>query len=139
MKRLLLAAAMVASIAAPAIASAQDNHRDDRRPPQAKHWDRGNPNWWRGQREFRDFSGPRPGFWYAPGYGYYRVEPRWATHAWRRGEFLPLIYRTHYVPDPAFYGLRPPPPGYRWVYVGNNLVLMASATGLIADIVNNFY
>ena len=41
--------------------------------------------------------------------------------------------------DPVYYGLRPAPRGHRWVYADNNFVLMAVATGLIADVVANGY
>ena len=67
------------------------------------------------------------------------MDRRWAGHVWRRGEFLPVAYRNYYVESPAFYGLRPPPPGYRWVYYNNNFLLTAAATGLIADAVINGY
>jgi Ni/Co efflux regulator RcnB len=115
----------------------RDDRRDFRNDRRADRWDRNNRDWWRGRSEFRDYRGPRSGYWYAPGYGYYRVDPRYARSVWRRGAYVPPAYRSYYVRDPAFYGLRAPPPGYRWVYLDNNLVLMAVATGLIADIVAN--
>jgi Ni/Co efflux regulator RcnB len=43
------------------------------------------------------------------------------------------------VQDWGYYGLRPPPPGYRWVYADGNFVMMALATGLIADVIINGY
>ena len=48
---------------------------------------------------------------------------------------MPASYRGYYVSDWGYYGLRPPPPGYRWIYADGNFVLMAVATGLIADLV----
>jgi len=171
MKRLLLAAAALAVVTAPAIASAQpreyrdnrpgqvqdrrdyrDDRRDDRRdyrdgrrddrrdyrdgrrdyrPDQ--RWSRGNRDWWRGRPEFRGYNGVRAGYWFAPGHGYVRADPRYARRAWRRGDYVPPAYRRYYVPDPYIYGLRAPPPGHRWVYLDNNVVLMSLATGLIAD------
>ena len=52
--------------------------REDRREfRQERRWDRSDRNWWRGRVDFRDYRGSRNGYWYAPGYGYYRVEPRY--------------------------------------------------------------
>lgn len=191
MKRLLLAAATIAAVTAPVLASAQsrdvyndrrevqndrrdvqreirdatrdgvvtrgeardiqrerrdlrdsqrdlrDSRQDLRNDRRADRWDRNNRNWWRGRNEWRDYSGARAGYYYAPGYGYYRADPRFNRNSWRRGAILPPGYRTRYVADPYFYNLRPAGPGQRWVYVDNNLVLMTVATGLIADIVAN--
>lgn len=179
MKRLILAAATLATLTAPALASAQtrelngdrrelrqdyrdaardgvitrgeqreinrdrrelrEDRRDFRDDRRERRWDRNDRNWWRGRSDFRDYSGYRSGFWYAPGYGYYRVDPRYARYSWRRGGIVPPAYRNRYVIDPYVYGLRAAPPGYRWVYVDNNLVLMAVATGLIADIVSGAF
>jgi Ni/Co efflux regulator RcnB len=111
--------------------------RSDRRDFRNDRWDRNNRNWWRGRSEWRDYNGVRRGFFYAPGYGYYRADPRYVGYSWRRGGIVPPAYRSYYVRDPAFYGLRPAGRGQRWVYVDNNLVLMSVATGLIADIVAN--
>ncbi len=116
----------------------QDN-RDLRQDNRVAHWDRNNRNWWRGRPEFNGYAGRRAGFWYAPGYGYRAVDRRYWGYSWHRGGFVPYAYRSYYVRDPNFYGLRPAPYGYRWVYVDNNLVLMAIGTGLIADIVANAY
>ena len=52
---------------------------------------------------------------------------------------MPAAYRGFYVQDWGYYGLRPPPPGYRWIYADGNFVLMAAATGLIADLVIHGY
>ena len=54
---------------------------------------------------------------------------------WRRGAYVPAAYRGFYVQDWGYYGLRPPPPGYRWIYADGNFVLMAAGTGLIADLI----
>lgn len=128
------------------------NWRPDNRPP-AYHarpqgrphyagparWERGNRDWWRGRPEFRDYRGPRNGYWYAPGYGYYRVEPRYHGYRWRTGAYLPPAYRSYVVRDPGFYGLRPAPRGYRYVYAGNDIVMIAIATGLITSVLNGIY
>lgn len=58
-------------------------------------------------------------------------------HRWERGERLPPSYRTrHYVVrDWNAYRLHRPPRGHQWVQVGADFVLIAVATGLIAQVV----
>jgi Ni/Co efflux regulator RcnB len=157
MKHLLYAVAAVATAVAPVAAAAQPGpqrhedrrdhrvdrgdagrhvDRDSRHDRRELRYDRRRADTWRGRPEWRDYRGPRPGYWYAPGYGYHRVAP---GHAWRRGAYVPRDYRRYYVSDYAYYGLRPPPPGYRWIYADGNFVLMALATGLIANVILNGY
>lgn len=154
MKHLLYAAVVLGAALAPIAASAEPGDHDhgrqeDRRDHgderdrggerhDERHYDRGRPESWRDRDEWRGFQGARQGYWYAPGYGYERVEPRWRG-AWRRGGYVPGPYRHYYVQDWGYYGLRPPPRGYRWVYADGNFLLMALTTGLIADVILNGY
>jgi Ni/Co efflux regulator RcnB len=154
MRHLLYAALALGVAAAPIAASAQPygdhDHRDrggdyrdhDRGDHGRDHggyrYDRGRPDSWRDRAEWRGFRGSRNGYWYAPGYGYQRFNPAWRS-SWRRGGYVPAPYRHYYVQDWGYYGLRPPPPGYRWVYADGNFVLMALASGLIADVIINGY
>ena len=58
------------------------------------------------------------------------------SEAWRhRGGRLPTSYRRQAVSDWHRHGLRRPPAGHRWVRVGNDYVLIATTSGLIAGIV----
>lgn len=114
----------------------RDDRRDYRRD---QRWDRHNRDWWRGRDDFRDYRGARSGYWYAPSYGYYRVEPRYYGHRWQRGHYLPSNYRGYHVRDPYAYNLRPAPRGYRYVHAGNDIVLIAIATGLIASVLSGAY
>ena len=111
-----------------------DRHalRDDRRD---LRFDRRRAESWRDRAEWREFRGERNGFWYAPGFGY---RP-YSHFGWRRGLYVPPTYRGYYVSDWAYYGLRPPPPGYRWIYADGNFVLMGLASGLIADVIAHGY
>jgi Ni/Co efflux regulator RcnB len=156
MRHLLYAALAIATAAAPAAASAQDwrhdhdhdrdrydrhdrgdrHHRGDHR--RWDRFDRHRAETWRDRAEWRGFHGARRGYWYAPGYGYVRHNPAWRAY-WRRGGYVPAPYRHYYVQDWGYYGLRAPPPGYRWVYADGNFVLMALASGLIADVILNAY
>ena len=45
--------------------------------------------------------------------------------------------RTYYIAEPARYRLRTPPPGYRWVRVGNDVYLAQTETGLIAEVIRS--
>jgi Ni/Co efflux regulator RcnB len=168
MKHLMYAAVAAATVLAPMAASAQnyerrEDRREDRRelredrrdarrdgvvtPRERREiqrdraelrYDRNRADTWRSRNEWRNFQGARQGYWYAPGYGYQRVNPRYRAN-WRRGGYVPAAYRNYYVQDYGYYGLRAPPRGYRWVYADNNFVLMALTTGLIAEVIANAY
>lgn len=54
------------------------------------------------------------------------------------GARLPRDYyvnRNYYLNDYGRYDLRQPPPGYRWVRVGNDVYLAQTRTGLIAEVI----
>lgn len=114
-------------------------HQDTREIRQDRRelrYDRRHPDTWRHRPEWSDYKGPRVGFWYAPGFGYHPITPGFV---WKTGAVLPLAYRTYYVTDLAFYGLRPPPPGYRWVYADGHFVLVQTASGLITEVILNAF
>lgn len=54
----------------------------------------------------------------------------------RRGGYLPYEYRRpdYYVDWRSYPGLYAPPYGYQWVQVGNDFLLVALASGLIANL-----
>jgi hypothetical protein len=76
------------------------------------------------------YYGPGPkAAWGAPGY-----------FKWKRGDYFrpgfgPGFGRQAYIRDWQRYGLRRPPVGYNWIGYNNNYLLVALATGLIADVV----
>lgn len=85
----------------------------------------GNPQW-QGQR----YRAPNP---YFRPHGY-------QMRSWRGGDRLPLAYRgRQYYVDYRHYHLNPPPYGYRWVRVDNDVVLAAITTGVIMSVVQGFY
>jgi Ni/Co efflux regulator RcnB len=147
MRHLLYAAVALATVAAPMAASAQPGERHDERRDHREinreinrdrrdlRYDRARAESWRDRAEWREFRGERRGYWYAPGYGYRPI----TRYGWRRGAYVPAAYRSYYVQDWGYYGLRPPPPGYRWIYADGNFVLMAVASGLIADVLLHGY
>jgi Ni/Co efflux regulator RcnB len=58
---------------------------------------------------------------------------------WHRGGRMPEQYRSHQyvVDDWHSHHLSAPPRGYHWVQVGNDYVLAAIATGIIAQLLLN--
>ena len=58
------------------------------------------------------------------------------NHRWRRGQRLNTRYGRYYtVRDWRSHRLNRPPRGYRWVRQGDDYVLAALATGLIASVI----
>jgi Ni/Co efflux regulator RcnB len=58
------------------------------------------------------------------------VKPRWV-----RGHRVPAWQRSHVVRDYHRYGLRRPGHGQQWVKVGNDYLLVALTSGIIASII----
>ena len=58
---------------------------------------------------------------------------------WRRGGYVPYQYRSnqYVVSDWRGHRLHAPPRGYHWVQVGSDYVLVAIATGIIAQLLIN--
>ena len=111
--------------------------RDVRQDSRELRYDRRDRNSWGNRAEWRGYNGRRQGYWYAPGYGYQRYAP---GARWSRGGYLPAAYRGYAVNDWGYYGLGSPGRGQRWVYgPDGNFLLIAAATGLIANVVANGY
>jgi Ni/Co efflux regulator RcnB len=57
-------------------------------------------------------------------------------HEWHRGDRLPAEYRhnNYVVDDWRSHHLSAPPRGYHWVQAGSDYVLVAIATGVIAQL-----
>jgi Ni/Co efflux regulator RcnB len=75
-----------------------------------------------------------PGFNHQPGYlphGYHEAPPG-GYNGWHRGGYYSGPRTV--VTDWNRYHLRPPPRGYEWVNHGGQFVLIAAASGVIADI-----
>lgn len=59
---------------------------------------------------------------------------------YKRGDHIDVVYLQprYYVEDYRVVHLAPPPPGHRWVrYPDGRYILVAVATGIIADILLN--
>jgi Ni/Co efflux regulator RcnB len=53
----------------------------------------------------------------------------------RRGGIVPPEARGAIVPDYGRLRLRPPPPGFAWVRMGDRYMLVSRATGQIFDVI----
>src|SRR5262249_54530671 len=119
------ALALTASSLGAANAAPYDNHR----PPmsqQQQQWKHGSFDY-NGHR-YERVRGPA---WRAP--------VNYRHHAWPRGDRLPSDYRRVEVRDWRAYHLAPPPRGYHYVRVGNDVVLTAIATGIISAVIANAF
>lgn len=150
-KRLLIGALAVATLAAPAAASAQswrgDRDHDGRyerwerradrnrwdgdrytRRERYNDWRRGARDQWRDNRRYYRDYGPSYGY----GYGYH------APRRWYRGAVIPYDYRrSWYVNDYRRYGWAPPPRGYGYYRTDSgDIVLAAIATGVILSLID---
>lgn len=118
----------------------QDVRQDVRANFDRNHmWAPGNRFWWRGRPEFVGYVGARPGFWFIPGQGYIRPDPRWYGFSWQVGGFVPSIFWNYAVPNPFIYGLQPAPYGFRYIYLGNNVVLMNVHNGRIVRVMSHVF
>ena len=65
--------------------------------------------------------------------------PRDYGHRWNRGDRLPPQYRDrqYVVNDWRGHQLSAPPRGYQWVQNGSDYLLVAIATGIIAQLLLN--
>ncbi len=94
----------------------REDRREAREERQEDRWER---------RAARRYNAGR----YQQPRGYYQRQ-------WRRGDHVPAHWRGRgYVVDHRHYGLQAPPRGYQYTRVGNDVILTAIATGVIASIV----
>ena len=126
-------------------------HRHERRWD-GRHYDRDRRDHQR--QEYRRYDGHR--YAYREPQRHYRYDyPRYRryhagvyhrpygyrTHRWYPGARLPVAY---YAPRYVIYDyhadhLRPPPYGYHWVRVDNDVVLAAIASGIVMQVVNEIF
>ncbi len=109
-----------------------DRRYDDRRYDDRRDWKRGD---WDRHYGFRHYDGRRyRGGWYVRPSGYH-------YRSWRYGDYLPRGYysRRYIVDDYYSYRLRPPPRGYHWVRVDNDVVLAAIASGIVVSAVYGIF
>ncbi|MDB5472686.1 MAG: putative secreted protein [Caulobacter sp.] len=107
----------------------RSDRRDDRRDDRAdRRGDRADSRYER--RADRRYNAGR---YHAP--RGYQQDRRWS-----RGQYLPPAYRDRgYYVDYRAYHLAPPPRGYGYYRHGDDVILTAIATGLIASVVFNLF
>ncbi|MFA7262501.1 MAG: RcnB family protein [Caulobacter sp.] len=145
MKKFLTAAIALSVLASAGVASAQpyqgrsggyqqgyDSPRGDRRDERRDdRYDR------RDDRAGNRYERRAERRYYA---GRYQAPRGYQARQWRRGEYLPRQYRGNaYGVDYRRYRLPPPPRGYQYTRVNDDVVLTAIATGLIASVVFNMF
>lgn len=119
----------------------QAHGRDGRRDGD---WNRGdgNRNDWRGRPQWR--PGAYPHSFHSA--RRYRVGPyirplHYYTHVWAFGEFLPGTWfgPDYVIEDWWNYDLPAPPPGFDWVRVGDDALLVDEYTGRIVQVVRQLF
>ena len=110
----------------------RDDRRDDRYERRDDRYDRRDDR--RDSRyERRADRRYNAGHYYAPR-GYQQ------GRRWSRGQYLPPAYRDRgYYVDYRAYRLPPPPRGYGYYRHGDDVIMTAIATGLIASVVFNLF
>ena len=63
-------------------------------------------------------------------------KPDMRKHRWSKGQRVPAWQRGHVMRDYSRHGLRKPGRGQQWVKVGNDYVLIAIASGIIASFIS---
>jgi Ni/Co efflux regulator RcnB len=115
----------------------RDGGRADAR---GDHRDGVNP--WRGGERWQPGRAP-PVFWSQNRYriGGYRAPYGYYVRAWGFGEFLPRGWygQDYWVGDFLDYGLPYPPPGYEWVRVGGDALMIDRYTGRIVQVVRGIF
>jgi Ni/Co efflux regulator RcnB len=114
---------------------AERDHRDDRggRDYRAGQWQQQ-------QQQQHRYVQQQPNHRYynnAPAYTYNAPAYRAQQPRFYRGGYVPQEYRSggHYVRDwHSQRGLYAPPAGHQWMQVGSDFLLVALATGLIANL-----
>jgi Ni/Co efflux regulator RcnB len=124
-RKTAIAAMLSLTMATGQLAFAQGNSNHDRN-------DRGNNRDQRDRHDNRDFG---------RSHNEERGKGRGAgpNHEYYRGDRLPAEYRhrNYVINDWRGHHLSAPPRGYQWVQSGNDYILIAIATGIIAQLLLN--
>jgi Ni/Co efflux regulator RcnB len=117
----------------------RDDRRDDRND--RREWRQDDRNDRRearqDQREYRQWQRAERRY----SAGRYQAPRGYQTRSWSYGQRMPSYYRSnqYVVNDYGRYGLRAPPRGYQYVRSGNDVVLAAVATGLVAAVIASLF
>ena len=112
----------------------RDPRAGDHRPDRPRD-DHGRPEWRPGAFPHSYHSHER--FHVRP----WRPPPRFLGHRWGYGEILPPVWfgPEYLIADWWDYDLPAPPPGYDWVRVGDDAVLVDEYTGRIVQVIRGLF
>jgi Ni/Co efflux regulator RcnB len=131
----LLIVASLASLAIPSLAAADP----DRRGQDRAHWEQREDRRDERRHERRDdrdrYAPPPRAFAPPMAYGYDSYRHDHGRRHWQRGQYMSPYVRTYVVYDYGRHRLRPPPRGFVWVRADHDYLLVATATGLIFDVI----
>jgi Ni/Co efflux regulator RcnB len=140
-KKFISSAILTICMAMTASASFAQNHerRDNSRGQNSSHADRNDRSARsdRGNTKSYKAHDHRDSHAYQARPGSYRGHGAGPAHNFYRGGRLPARYRSgpYIVRDWRGHRLSAPPRGYYWVQAGNDFVLAAIATGIIAQVI----
>jgi hypothetical protein len=117
-----------------------NDHRDwSRRDDDRRRWDRHDwnhdwPHWERGRYPTVYFSHSRY-------HHTWRRPPGFYVRFWSFGDFLPRGWYgpDYWIIDPWAYDLPLPPPGFDWVRVGDDALLVDQFTGRVVQVVRDIF
>ena len=71
----------------------------------------------------------------------FRYPRGWHARRWAVGAILPALFLTseYFYDDYGAIGLQSPPPGYRWVRYGDDLLLVNLRTGEVEDVAEDVF
>jgi Ni/Co efflux regulator RcnB len=151
MKRLFAATALALALIGGAVTTAQadnrDRHehrydrRDDRRDDRHDYRRDDRRDYRRDERHYDRYAAFRHHDGRRYDYGRYVRPSGYHYRSWGYGQRLPPAYygRRYIVNDYYSYRLGPPPRGYHWVRVDNDVVLAAIASGLVVEAVYGIF
>jgi Ni/Co efflux regulator RcnB len=120
-----------------------DRQRDGRQAanPNWQSDGRGSPHWGRGEHWERGRLPPV--FWSQSRYrlGAYRAPYGYYVRDWGYGDFLPRGWYgdSYFLGDFLDFDLPYPPPGYEWVRVGGDAIMVDRFTGRIVQVVRGIF
>ena len=124
----------------------RDDHRDGR-DGRDRHWDGrdGRDGRWPDGRQAERWQSGRypPVYWSHDRYriGQYRAPYGFYVRSWGFGEFLPRGWYgpDYFLDDFIGFGLPYPPPGYEWVRVGGDAIMIDRYSGRVVQVVRGIF
>lgn len=118
-----------------------DRNRADQNRGDQNRWDNGRNGGYAGQQWQRGRFPPIYQSQQRFRIGSYRPPSGFYVRQWGFGDFLPRAWygSQYYLSDFDYYGLPYPPPGFEWVRVGEDALLIDRFTGRIVQVVRYLF